>query len=87
LMCHNIPDSLRNRLGLQPDNGGFFASVEKNISHFLPSANMNLPRCDFAPTLGVNLSLDLGAFLSLQQTIEQTIEQKAFFHFLFFFLR
>ncbi|HHY0433002.1 TPA: hypothetical protein ACVU44_004995, partial [Vibrio parahaemolyticus] len=63
------------------------ASVEKNISHFLPSANMNLPRCDFAPTLGVNLSLDLGAFLSLQQTIEQTIEQKAFFHFLFFFLR
>ena len=62
-------------------------SVEKNIPHFQPSANMNLPRCDFAPTLGVNLSLDLGAFLSLQQTIEQTIEQIALSLFLFLSIR
>lgn len=40
---------------------------------------MNYPRCTFITTLGAFLSLDLGAFLSLQQTIEQTIEQKGFF--------
>lgn len=40
---------------------------------------MNYPRCTFITTLGAILSLDLGAILSLQQTIEQTIEQKGIF--------
>lgn len=61
----------------------FFRLLKSNITQKQPSANMNLPRCDFAPTLGVKLSLDLGAFLALQQTIEQTIEQIALSLFLF----